>query len=130
MSMAPPGASFLSRLTQTRSHTAAGLVADNLGHVLNTRKGCGSMIPELGLGDYEAAPNTHEAVLVLERELRSLVLRYEPRLGDPEVKVRGRHGYSLVRFSLTGRMGEARHAFAIEIDTTTRQVDVWPEDGR
>ena len=128
--MARPAASFLSRLMQTHGHTPSGLVADNLGHVLNTRKGCGSMIPELGLGDYEAAPNTHEAVLVLERELRALVLRYEPRLRDPEVKVRGRHGYSLVRFSLTGCIGEARRAFEIEIDTTTRHVDVWPEGGR
>lgn len=125
--MVPPGASFLSRLTQSPGRSTPGLVADNLGHVLNTRKGCGSVIPELGLGDYEAAPNTHEAVLVLERELRSLVLRYEPRLRDPEVKVRGRHGYCVVRFSLTGCIDEARHSFEIEIDTTTRHVDVWSE---
>lgn len=127
--MAPPRTSFLARLTQSPSRPVSALVADNLGHVLNTRKGCGSVIPELGLGDYEAAPNTHEAVLMLERELRALVLRYEPRLRDPQVEVRGRRGYRMVRFSLTGLVGEARQAFGIEIDTGTRHVDVWPEGG-
>ncbi|MCX4244132.1 type VI secretion system baseplate subunit TssE [Paraliomyxa miuraensis] len=127
--MEPLGRSFLSRLTRTSSRTVPQLVAQNLEHVLNTRKGCGSVLPDLGLGDYEAAPNTHEAVIVLERELRALVLRFEPRLSEPEVALAGRHGYRMVRFSLRGLVDGAPRAFAIDIDTSTRHVDVWPEGG-
>ncbi len=110
------------------SSDLASQVAHNLGHVLNTRKGCGSVIPELGLGDYEDAATTHEAVLVLVSELRALVLRYEPRLRDPEVTVLGRYGYRMVRFSLRGTVDGAAGRFGIDIDTNTRHVDVWSED--
>lgn len=127
--MAQQGSSFLARLMGSPSPSAATQVADNLGHVLNTRKGCGSVIPELGLGDYEAAPNTHEAVLVLLRELRALVLRYEPRLRQPEVVLQGRHGYRMVRFALSGTLDGVTRRFGIDIDTSTRHVDVWPEGG-
>jgi len=126
--MARPRASFLARLTQSPARSMPTLVADNLGHVLNTRKGCGSVIPELGLGDYEAEPNTHEATLALEREVRALVLRYEPRLREPQVTLRGRHGYRAVHFSLIGLIGGESRAYEIVIDTSTRHVDVWPLD--
>lgn len=125
--MAAQGSSFLARLTRSPGLPAPEQVAQNLGHVLNTRKGCGSVLPELGLGDYEAAPNTHEAVIVLERELRALVLRFEPRLSDPEVVLAGRHGYRMVRFSLRGRLDGAPWTFGIDIDTSTRHVSVWLE---
>ncbi|MCH9679846.1 MAG: GPW/gp25 family protein [Deltaproteobacteria bacterium] len=121
--------SFLSRLVGVASTDLSAQVATNLGHVLNTRKGCGSVIPELGLGDYEGAATTHDAVLVLVRELRALVVRYEPRLRDPEVTLRGRYGYRMVRFSLQGTVEGVVGKFHIDIDTSTRHVDVWPEDG-
>lgn len=127
--MAQQGSSFLSRLTGSSGWTMAALVAENLGHVLNTRKGCGSVIRELGLGDYEAAPNTHAAVLVLTRELQAAVLRYEPRLQAPEVVLRGRHGHRTIRFSLTGSIDGTPHAFGLEIDTNDRHVEVWAEGG-
>lgn len=127
--MGPLRSSFLSRLVGTPSTDLATQVADNLGHVLNTRKGCGSVIPQLGLGDYEDAATTHDAVLVLVRELRALVLRYEPRLTDPEVVLQGRHGYRMVRFALEGTVDGALARFGIDIDTSTRHVDVWPEGG-
>jgi type VI secretion system lysozyme-like protein len=128
--VARQGSSFLARLTRTSGWTAAALVAENLGHVLNTRKGCGSVIREFGLGDYESAPNTHDAVLVLTKELRAVVLRYEPRLQGPEVTLRGRHGYRLIRFSLTGLLDGRPQAFGMDVDTSDRHVDVWPEDAR
>lgn len=121
-----PRSSFLDRLTGS-ARPLPEQVARNLVNVLNTRKGCGSAIPDLGLGDYEEAPNTHDAVLVLERELRELVLRYEPRVLEPTVELRGGHGYRKVRFALQGTVDGTPRDFAIEIDTSTRQVEVWPE---
>lgn len=125
--MAQQASSFLSRLTQSSGWTVAALVAENLGHVLNTRKGCGSVIRELGLGDYEAAPNTHEAVLVLLDELRAVVLRYEPRLREPEVTLRGRLGYRTIRFSIAGSIDGRAQVFGVDIDTSDRHVEVWAE---
>lgn len=120
--------SLLSRLTAGRRDSVALLVAENLVHVFNTRKGCGSALPEFGLGDYEAEPNTHAAVLVLVRELEAAVLRYEPRLDAPHVELSGRLGYRTIRFALTGCLGGAMQRYVVDIDTGTRQVDVRPED--
>ena len=128
--MAGQSTSFLLRLMQAPAGSAAALVAENLGHVLNTRKGCGSVLPEFGLGDYEDAPNTHEAVLVLGKELRAVVLRYEPRLAEPEVTLLGRHGYRMIRFSITGLVDAQPQAFTVDVNTSDRHVDVWPEGER
>lgn len=125
--MAQQASSFLTRLTQSSGWTVPALVAENLGHVLNTRKGCGSVIRELGLGDYEAAPNTHDAVLVLLDELRAVVLRYEPRLHEPVVTLRGRLGYRTIRFSIAGAIDGRAQVFGVDIDTRDRHVDVWSE---
>lgn len=134
--MAGPSRSFLSRLTRhTRSPEQAPnqapiqAVIDNLTHVFNTRKGCGSVIEPFGLGDYEAAVTTHDAVNVLLQELPALVERYEPRVRDPKVVLEGRYGYSKIRFGLQGRVHEIDCGFIVDIDTTTRRVDVWLEGG-
>lgn len=128
--MAGQSSSFLSRLTRSPAGSAPALVAENLGHVLNTRKGCGSVLPEFGLGDYEDAPNTHDAVIVLGKELRAVVLRYEPRLAEPEVTLLGRHGYRMIRFSITGLVDGQPQAFAVDVNTSDRHVHVWPEGER
>ncbi|MEM9458698.1 MAG: GPW/gp25 family protein [Myxococcota bacterium] len=132
--MAGPSRSFLSRLTrrtrpseQAPTQAPTQAVVDNLIHVFNTRKGCGSVIEPFGLGDYEAAVNTHDAVNVLLAELPALVERYEPRLQDPKVVLEGRYGYSKIRFGLRGRVQDLACDFVVDIDTTTRQVDVWLE---
>lgn len=128
--MVRQSSSFLLRLTRSPVGSTAALVAENLGHVLNTRKGCGSVFPEFGLGDYESAPNTHDAVIVLGKELRAVVLRYEPRLAAPEVTLLGRYGYRMIRFTITGLVDGEPQAFAVDVNTSDRHVDVWPEGER
>lgn len=111
------------------AQSASQEVADNLGRVFNTRRGCGSVVDEFGLGEYEHSANTHDAVVALLQELPALVGRYEPRLQEPVVELEGRYGYRKVRFGLSGRIDGAACAFIVDIDTTTRRVDVWPEEG-
>lgn len=116
--------SFMARLTQAPAGPECEAVARNLTHLLNTRKGCGSVLAELGLGDYEAAPNAAEAVVALRDELRRLVERYEPRVQAPEVDLLGGYAYSMVRFELRGRLRGVRRRFWLDIDTRTREVAV------
>lgn len=102
-------------------------VADNLHNVLNTRKGCGSAIPGFGFGEYERAPNTHDAVTILLEELPAIVHEFEPRVREPAVELQGRYGYKMVRFLLTGLVDGTPRSFIVDIDTITRSVDVVPE---
>src|SRR4029077_18453194 len=54
----PRRQAFLGRLAQLPRERALAEIARNLGHVFNIRKACGSVLPELGLGDYEREVNT------------------------------------------------------------------------
>lgn len=116
--------SFLSRLTNTPTTSQAEVIVRNLDHLFNTRKRVGSVVAEFGLGDYEAAPTTHDAVLLLREELEGAVRRYEPRIESPQVRLLGGFGYSGVRYELRGRAHGEALVFSIDIDTTTRQVRV------
>ncbi|MCY1059595.1 type VI secretion system baseplate subunit TssE [Nannocystis sp. SCPEA4] len=119
--------SFLARLTQAPPQALPGAIARNLENLLNTRKGCGSVVAEFGLGDYEAAVTTHEAVLLLQGELERSVGRYEPRITAPRVKLLGGLGSTTVRFELRGQAREQELVMWVDIDTRTRKVDVTVE---
>jgi len=115
---------FLGRLAQLpREHTLAE-IARNLGFVFNTRKACGSVVAELGLGDYEREGNTHLAVETLRNELLASVRRHEPRMTEPAVWLLGRYRYNMVRFEIAGRVDGQDCTLGVDIDTTTRQVTV------
>lgn len=128
--MAAPFRSFMDRLTRAPSQPEIAAVARNLEHLLNTRKGCGSVVAELGLGDYEAAPTTHHAVALLRAEIEALVQRYEPRLAGPRVTLLGRVDIRTVRFELRGQVGEQARVVWLDIDTTTRHFVVTVEGAR
>jgi predicted component of type VI protein secretion system len=115
---------FLGRLAQLAPEHAAVEIARSLGFVFNTRKTCGSVMRDFGLGDYETEVNTRHAVETLRGELVAAVREHEPRIAEPSVRLLGRYGYSLVCFELTGRVDDQRCALGVDIDTTTRQVRV------
>lgn len=115
---------FLGRLAQLAPERASAEVARNLGFVFNTRKACGSVVVDFGLGDFEAEGTTTRAVEALRGELLSAVRRYEPRLREPAVRLLGRWGYRMVRFEVAGRIDDQPCALDVDIDTTTREVAV------
>lgn len=115
---------FLGRLAQRAPESAPAEVARNLGFVLNTRKACGSVIAELGLGDFEAEGTTHRALDVLRGELLAAVTRNEPRLAEPAVRLLGRWRHNMVRFELAGQIDDQLCTLDVDIDTTTREVTV------
>jgi type VI secretion system lysozyme-like protein len=115
---------FLGRLVQLAPERAAEEVVRNLGHVFNTRKACGSVVADFGLGDFAAEGTTTRAVEVLRGELLAAVRRYEPRLGEPAVRVLGRASRRRVRFELAARLDGRPCTLDVEIDTTTHEVTV------
>jgi predicted component of type VI protein secretion system len=115
---------FLGRLAQLPRERALAEIARNLGFVFNTRKACGSVLADFGLGDYEREVNTLQAVETLRAELVAAVRRHEPRITEASVRLLGRHGYSMVRFELAGLVEGQACALGIDIDTTTQRVDV------
>lgn len=119
--------SFLDRLARLPRKGDIDGVVRNLRLVFNTKKSCGSVLSNFGLGDYEQAPNARDTVELLKVEIREQILRYEPRLHDPELTLLGRYGFSMVRFELTGTVNGVRRSFQIDIDTTYRSVEVSPE---
>ncbi|PRQ08673.1 GPW/gp25 family protein [Enhygromyxa salina] len=121
--MPPRTRSFITRLTRAEPRPEVEDIASNLGHVLNSRKAC-AVITDVGLGDYEIAPNARDAVLLLQAEIEQLVRRCEPRMRDASVSLLGRHGYANVRLELQGQLRGVRQLFWLDLNTTTRRVDV------
>lgn len=115
---------FLGRLAQLAAEPAPCEVARNLGFVFNTRKACGSVIADYGLGDYEHEVAITRAVEALRGELLASVRRYEPRLRDPAVRLRGGWSHHMVRFEIAGRLDGQPCAFEVDVDTTTREIRV------
>jgi type VI secretion system protein len=116
--------SFLGRLAQLPRERAVAEIARNLGFVFNTRKGCGSALPDFGLGDYEREPNTHRAVEALRVELLAAVRRHEPRLGEPAVRLLGRYHHDMVRFEIAGLVEGQPCVLEVDMSASTRHVEV------
>lgn len=133
--MSSPPRSFLGRLLAPTGAAPADqplveLVALNLENVLNTRKGTGSVIREFGLGDYERAANTHDAVLILIEEIAEQCRRYEPRLRAPEVTMLGRPAFDAIRFELCGELDGRAQLYWLDLNTGSRHVVVTIIGGR
>lgn len=120
---------FLARLAQRAPERAPAEIARSLGFVFNTRKACGSVLADFGLGDYEREVNTGRAVEALRAELLAAVHRHEPRIRDARVKLLGRRRTHLVRFEIAGRVDGQACALDVDIDTTTRHVTVQVAEG-
>ena len=115
---------FLGRLAQLAPEGASAEVVRNLGFVFNTRKACGSVVADFGLGDFDAEGTTARAVEALRGELLDSVRRHEPRLCEPAVRLRGRWRYNMVRFELVGIVEGRPCVFDVDIDTTSHAVSV------
>ncbi len=115
---------FLGRLAQLAPERAPAEIARNLGFVFNTRKACGSVVADFGLGDYEREANTGRAVEALRVEMLAAVSRHEPRILEPRVRLLGGWHTHLVRFEIAGRVDGEACVLDVDIDTTTRHVTV------
>jgi type VI secretion system lysozyme-like protein len=129
--------SFVEKLAMARRHggraeewsaqpvDAADLspLIANLGNVLRTKKRHGSVVADLGLGDYDNPQRIKETMATLEREIREAVTRYEPRLRAPRVQAVDRAANGRIHYEITGTVAGAPVKIAVVFDTYLRTVD-------
>lgn len=118
---------FLGRLGRREREGPVDGVVRNLWCLFNTKKRCGSVLAEYGLGDFERACNTRDAVELLRGEMLELVRRFEPRLEGAEVVLKGHYDVHMVRFAIEGTVAGARWRFRIDMNTRDHSVAVTPE---
>ncbi|KAF1077360.1 type VI secretion system baseplate subunit TssE [Halodesulfovibrio sp. MK-HDV] len=73
---------------QPALHMVLQSVLDHLGKVLNTRQGSSLLADDYGLPDFTNMTNSSvsESAAWLERSIRNVALKYEPRLEDLSVE--------------------------------------------
>lgn len=125
--------SFLDKFTSSWSHPGPQgeleHVRQNLESVLNTKEGYGYFVEGYGLGRYTEKFGTSGLLKVLTGEMESAVQRYEPRLQDVEVELRGRDSGLWLHFFLTGSLNGAPCKLRILFHTVSGQVRVEEDEG-
>ena len=97
-------------------------IRDHLVEILNSRRGCSESAPDFGLPDFVVigGGDGPDGIRDLERELRDLVAKYEPRLRGVEVQRMGDEPVcGRLMFSLSGTLeldgGQSRAVFATHV---------------
>ena len=124
--------SFLDKFTSAwqRAGTEGELaqVRQNLESVLNTKEGFGYFVEGFGVGRYSAKFGTRELMNTLTDELLQAVRRFEPRLQEPELELRGRDSGLWLHFMLTARLNDAPCSLRLLFHTVSGQVRVEEEE--
>lgn len=126
--------SFLDKFASPGSSSAGAsgemeLVRQNLESMLNTKEGYGYFVEGFGLGRYSEMFGTSGLLKVLTGEMEGAVQRYEPRLQDVEVELRGRDSGLWLHFFLTGTLQGAPCKLRILFHTVSGQVRVEEDEG-
>jgi type VI secretion system protein len=120
--------SFLDKFTSAwqRADTRGELaqVRQNLESVLNTKAGYGYFVQGFGVGNYTAQFGTRELMSTLSDELLGAVRRFEPRLQEPELELRGRDSGLWLHFVLTGLLDGTPRTLRLLFHTVSGQVRV------
>jgi type VI secretion system protein len=120
---------FVSRLAGTSEEPVAEAIARNLEAVLNARAGYAGAVEVFGLGRYDAWLADKDLVAALTSEMTEQVRRYEPRLQEPQVTLRGKDRGLWVVFSLRGRVDKQTRSYAVLFHSVFRNVRVLYEAG-
>jgi len=96
---------FLDRFhpTKVRTEELDHIVA-NISAVLNTKQGFGSMVRQLGIGEYHGRPGSSDAIATLRDEIETEITKFEPRLTDVEVNLLGRTTDLQMAFDVLGKV--------------------------
>lgn len=96
--------SFLNRfLPETPKDDLLQSVLRNLDHLLNAKRGYGSLLCHFGVADY-LGESSGNAVQTLLREIQDTVVTYETRLRIQSVKVLGRNAQLRLFIELQGTL--------------------------
>jgi type VI secretion system protein len=124
--------SFLDKFTSAwqRPDTQGELsqVRQNLEAVLNTKEGYGYFVQGFGVGRYTEKYGSRELMKMLNEELLQSVQRFEPRLQEPELELRGRESGLWLHFMLKGLFNGAPCSLRLLFHTVSGQVRVEEEE--
>jgi type VI secretion system protein len=99
-------------------------VRQNLEAVLNTKAGYGYFVQGYGVGNYLEKLGTRQLMSTLTDELLNAVVRFEPRLREPELELRGRDSGLWLHFVLSGELNGAPRTLRLLFHTVSGRVRV------
>lgn len=115
---------FLNRFIDdptARRDTLGGIIRD-LGFLLNSRDGYGSVISAYGLGAYETRQDGRSRAELLAEEVHEEIVRSEPRLRDVTVRLLGRDAQLWLHLKLHATLEGKPVVLDIRFDTLHGQV--------
>lgn len=110
-----------------RRQTDEGLlqaILDNLNNVLNTKKGFGSFVKELGIGDWNEYKSRDKIVETIIEEIKENVRRFEPRVILTEIEEVESGSPSRVRFEVKCKFAEGSKPIYIILNSSENRISV------
>lgn len=99
-------------------------IAANLGAVLSSRKGYGSVVPELGLGEFYSRHSSRGATEILQEELLRNITALEPRLEQAQINLLGEDPDFWLHFTVNGVAAGEPVKLIVSFQTTLGAVKV------
>jgi type VI secretion system protein len=116
---------FLDRFTPGKHRTEElDHVIANISAVLNTKQGFGSVVRELGIGEYHGRPGSRDAISTLRDEIEGEINKFEPRLSDLEVVMLGKTSDLQMAFEITGKVAGKRCKLRLFFHTTFGNITI------
>ena len=114
---------LLARLDQTAESEIDAIVR-NLDATLNTKAGYGAMNSVFGLADQHGYLSSRDAHEELVASMLEQIVRFEPRVALPVLRLVGRDGALWARFELSGKVSGRKTRIAIHFHTILRTLRV------
>ena len=117
---------MLQRFQRRRRREDAELYAviENLNHILNTFKGFGSFVKELGIGDYNVYKSKKKIIETIIAEIKQNVALYEPRVRLEQIEQVDSDSPFRLRFQVKCVFNEGARPIYIVLDSFQKRVFV------
>jgi type VI secretion system protein len=99
------------RRAATNPNRLVDSIMRHLSRILNTRQGSAPTVPDLGVPDFTNLPgeSDSESVQEIERAIREVIRKYEPRLVQPRIEYIARDDLAVsLRFKISAVLAEGR----------------------
>ncbi len=99
-------------------------IVRNLDAVLNSRAGYAALNGVFGLADTSGYLSSRDALELLVSSMVEQVVRFEPRVEMPVLRLTGRDHTLWAHFELQGKVAGRQRRFGIQLHTVLRTVQV------
>ena len=114
---------FLARLDQSDEGELDAIVR-NLDATFNTKAGYGAMNSVFGLSDQHGYLSSRDALEELVAGMLEQIVRFEPRVALPVVRLVARESALWARFELSGKVSGRKVRIGIKFHTALRTLQV------